>query len=200
MDFSKIKDFFADIKKILLGKINVSEITERDRYILFGCLGIFAAVLIYLTVFSFTSAVSSLEKKVLVLENDLQRVYELKTEYAISSKQLKMLIKENPKQGPLISTIEKILLEENVDRKKFSIKDKNKRNKDTEEIYNEKSVDVTIKQIPLGKMIDVLYAFQSKSKTSYLKVKGLRVRTRFDSSDLVDLFFMVSTFEFKDVG
>jgi len=200
MDFSKIKDFFADIKKTLLGKINVSEITERDRYILFGCLGIFAAVLIYLTVFSFTSAVSSLEKKVLVLENDLQRVYELKTEYAISSKQLKMLIKENPKQGPLISTIEKILLEENVDRKKFSIKDKNKRNKDTEEIYNEKSVDVTIKQIPLGKMIDVLYAFQSKSKTSYLKVKGLRVRTRFDSSNLVDLFFMVSTFEFKDVG
>ncbi|TDJ05111.1 MAG: hypothetical protein E2O67_05770 [Deltaproteobacteria bacterium] len=200
MDFSNIKDFFADIKKTLLGKINVSEITERDRYILFGCLGIFAAVLIYLTVFSFTSAVSSLEKKVLVLENDLQRVYELKTEYAISSKQLKMLIKENPKQGPLISTIEKILLEENIDRKKFSIKDKNKRNKDTEEIYNEKSVDVTIKQIPLGKMIDVLYAFQSKSKTSYLKVKGLRVRTRFDSSDLVDLFFMVSTFEFKDVG
>jgi len=200
MDFSNIKDFFADIKKTLLGKINVSEITERDRYILFGCLGIFAAVLIYLTVFSFTSAVSSLEKKVLVLENDLQRVYELKTEYAISSKQLKILIKENPKQGPLISTIEKILLEENVDRKKFSIKDKNKRNKDTEEIYNEKSVDVTIKQIPLGKMIDVLYAFQSKSKTSYLKVKGLRVRTRFDSSNLVDLFFMVSTFEFKDVG
>lgn len=200
MDFSNIKDFFADIKKTLLGKINVSEITERDRYILFGCLGIFAAVLIYLTVFSFTSAVSSLEKKVLVLENDLQRVYELKTEYAISSKQLKVLIKENPKQGPLISTIEKILLEENVDREKFSIKDKNKRNKDTEEIYNEKSVDVTIKQIPLGKMIDVLYAFQSKSKTSYLKVKGLRVRTRFDSSDLVDLFFMVSTFEFKDVG
>ena len=200
MDFSNTKDFFADIKKTLLGKINVSEITERDRYILFGCLGIFAAVLIYLTVFSFTSAVSSLEKKVLVLENDLQRVYELKTEYAISSKQLKMLIKENPKQGPLISTIEKILLEENVDRKKFSIKDKNKRNKDTEEIYNEKSVDVTIKQIPLGKMIDVLYAFQSKSKTSYLKVKGLRVRTRFDSSDLVELFFMVSTFEFKDVG
>ena len=198
MDFSKIKDFFADIKKTLQGKVNVSEITERDRYILFGCLGIFAAVLIYLTVFSFTSAVSSLEKKVLVLENDLQRVGELKTEYNISSKQLKKLVKVNPKQGPLISTVEKILLEENVDRKKFSIKDRNKRNKDTEEIYNEKSVDVTIKQIPLGKMIDVLYAFQSK--TSYLKVKGLRVRTRFDSSNSVDLFFMVSTFEFKDVG
>jgi len=198
MDFSKIKDFFTDIKKTLQGKINVSEITERDRYILFGCLGIFAAVLIYLTVFSFTSAVSSLEKKVLLLENDLQRVSELKTEYVISSKRLKQLIKENPKQGPLISTVEKILLEENVDRKKFSIKDRNKRNKDTEEIYNEKSVDVTIKQIPLGKVIDVLYAFQSK--TSYLKVKGLRVRTRFDSSNSVDLSFRVSTFEFKDVG
>jgi len=198
MDFSKIKDFFADIKKTLQGKVNVSEITERDRYILFGCLGIFAAVLIYLTVFSFTSAVSSLEKKVLVLENDLQRVYELKTEYNISSKQLKMLVKENPKQGPLISTVEKLLLAENIDRKKFSIKDRNKRDKESEEIYNEKSVDVTIKHIPLGKMIDVLYAFQSK--TSYLKVKGLRVRTRFDSSNSVDLLFMVSTFEFKDVG
>jgi len=198
MDFSKIKEFFADIKKTIQGKINVSEITERDRYILFGCLGIFAAVLIYLTVFSFTSAVSSLEKKVLVLEDDLQRVSELKTEYVIFTKRLKELIKENPKQGALISTVEKILLEENVDRKKFSIKDRNKRNKDTEEIYDEKSVDVTIKQIPLGKVIDVLYAFQSK--TSYLKVKGLRVRTRFDSSNSVDLSFRVSTFEFKDVG
>jgi len=198
MDFSKIKDFFADIKKTLQGRVNVSEITERDRYILFGCLGIFAAVLIYLTVFSFTSAVSSLEKKVLVLENDLQRVSELKTEYAISSKKLKVLVDLNPPQGPLISTVEKLLLEEKVDRKKFSIKDRNTKNKDTEEIYNEKSVDVTIKQIPLGKVIDVLYAFQSK--TSYLKVKGLRVRTRFDSSNSVDLLFMVSTFEFKDVG
>ncbi len=93
MDFSKIKEFFTDIKKTIQGKINVSEITERDRYILFGCLGIFAAVLIYLTVFSFTSAVSSLEKKVLVLEDDLQRVSELKTEYVISSKRLKQLIK-----------------------------------------------------------------------------------------------------------
>ena len=134
MNLSKIKDFFEDIKKTLLVKINVSEITERDSYILFLYFGIFAAVLIYLTVFSFTSAVSSLEKKVLVLENDLQRVYELKTEYAISSKQLKILIKENPKQGPLISTIEKILLEEIVDRKNFSINDKNNRNKETKKI------------------------------------------------------------------
>jgi hypothetical protein len=198
MDFSKIKDFFAHIKITLEGKINVSEITERDRYILFGCLGLFAVVLIYLTVFSFTSAVSSLEKKVLALENDLQRVGELKTEYAISSKRLKELVNQNPSQGPLISTVEKLLLAEKVGRKNFSIKDRNQRSKETEQIYSEKSVDVSIKQIPLGKMIDVLYALQSK--TSNLKVKGLRVRTRFDNSNSVDLFFMVSTFEFKDVG
>ena len=199
MDSSKIKDFFTDIKKAVEAKLNVGEITERDRYILFGCLGLFAAVLIYLTVFSFSSTVSNLEKKVLTLETDLQRVNELKTEYAISSKQLKELVKVTDlPQGPLISTVEKLLLAESVDRKNFSIKDRNQRNKDTEEIYSEISVDVSIKQVPLNKMIDVLYAFQSKN--SNLKVKGLRVRTRFDSSNSVDFFFMVSTFDFKEMG
>ena len=139
---------FSNIKKALQDKVNITEITERDRYILFGCLAVFALILIYLTVFSFSSTVSSMEKKVLVLENDLQRVGELKTEYAISSKQLQILVKKNPTQGPLISTVEKLLLAESIDRKKFSIKDRNQRNKEAEEIYNEKSVDVSIKQIP----------------------------------------------------
>lgn len=198
MDFSKIKDFFANIKKTLEGRINANDITKRDRYILFICLGLFVVILIYLSVFSFSSAVNSFEKKVLTLENDLQKVGELKTEYLLSSKQLKMLVSQNPTPGPLISTVEKLLLAESIDRKKFSIKDRNQRNKETEDLYDEKSVDVSIKKIPLNKMIDVLYAFQSKP--SYLKVKGLRVKTRFDNTNSIDLFFMVSTFEFKDLG
>lgn len=198
MDFSKIKELIADLKTTLESKVNVKEITKRDRYIMFGLIGLVALILIYVSVFSFSLAVSNLEKKVFALENDLQRIGELKSEYTASSKTLKELVENNPSGGPLISEVEKLLLDENIERKNFSIKDRNLRNKDTDEIYNEKSVDVQIKKVPLAKMIDVLYALQSKP--SNLKVKGLRVRTRFDNSNSVDLFFKVSTFEFKDVG
>lgn len=199
MDFSKIKELFAGIRESIESKINISEFTERDRYIIYGVAGFLAVIIIYLAVFSFSSKVSNLEKRVLTLETDLQRVADLKSEYIESSRQLKNLVKSGSKQtGPLISVVEKVLLSESVERKNFSIKDRNQRSKDAEDIYNEKSVEVQIKQIPLGKMIDILYAFQSKNTN--LKVKGLRIRTRFDNSNSVDIYFMVSTFEFKEVS
>ncbi len=199
MDFSKIKELFAGIRDSVESKINVGELTERDRYIIYGVAGLLAIIIIYLAVFSFSSKVSNLEKRVLTLETDLQRVANLKSEYIESSRQLKNLVKSGARQtGPLISVVEKVLLSESVERKKFSIKDRNQRSKDTEDIYNEKSVEVQIKQIPLGKMIDILYAFQSKNTN--LKVKGLRIRTRFDNSNSVDIYFKVSTFEFKEVS
>lgn len=199
MDFSKIKELFAGIRESIESNINISELTERDRYIIYGVAGFLAVIIIYLAVFSFSSKVSNLEKRVLTLETDLQRVANLKSEYIESSRQLKNLVKSGSKQtGPLISVVEKVLLSESVERKNFSIKDRNQRSKDAEDIYNEKSVEVQIKQIPLGKMIDILYAFQSKNTN--LKVKGLRIRTRFDNSNSVDIYFMVSTFEFKEVS
>ncbi|HSG29922.1 MAG TPA: hypothetical protein VLB82_00080 [Thermodesulfobacteriota bacterium] len=199
MDFSKIKELFAGIRESIESNINISELTERDRYIIYGVAGFLAVIIIYLAVFSFSSKVSNLEKRVLTLETDLQRVADLKSEYIESSRQLKNLVKSGSKQtGPLISVVEKVLLSESVERKNFSIKDRNQRSKDAEDIYNEKSVEVQIKQIPLGKMIDILYAFQSKNTN--LKVKGLRIRTRFDNSNSVDIYFMVSTFEFKEVS
>lgn len=199
MDFSKIKELFAGIRESIESNINISELTERDRYIIYGVAGFLAVIISYLAVFSFSSKVSNLEKRVLTLETDLQRVADLKSEYIESSRQLKNLVKSGSKQtGPLISVVEKVLLSESVERKNFSIKDRNQRSKDAEDIYNEKSVEVQIKQIPLGKMIDILYAFQSKNTN--LKVKGLRIRTRFDNSNSVDIYFMVSTFEFKEVS
>ncbi|NIP38170.1 MAG: hypothetical protein GWO07_04140 [Candidatus Dadabacteria bacterium] len=198
MDFSKIREFFDGIKTATESKFSISEITERDRYILFGCTGLLALILIYLTVFSFSSTVSSLEKKVLTLERDLQKVGELKVEYLTSKKQLETLIIPDKNPGPLISVVEKILLAEGVERKRFSIKDRKQRNKDTEDIYDEKSVEVQIKKIPLEKMIDVLYALQSKNTN--LKVRGLKIRTLFDNRNSIDLIFRVSTFEFKEVG
>ncbi len=197
MNSARIKELLEDLKRKLESKLNVDDITQRDRYILYGCVGFISLVLIYLVVFSFSGAVSNLEKQVLALETDLQKVSDLKNEYISSTKQFKELVKDNPKQ-PLISTVEKILISQNIERKKFSIQDRKQRNKETEEIYSEKTVDVSIKQIPLGKMIDVLYALQSRH--SYLKVKDFRVRTRFDNSNSVDLFFKVSTFEFNEVG
>lgn len=194
MDTKNIKAIIEQIKEKIAGKLDTVKLTERDRYILMGFAGLLIVVFLYLTVFSFSSKVSKMEKKVLTLQGDLQKLGELKQQYAEDSRALKQLVKNNPQQGPLISNVEKIILSESIERKNFSIRDRNQRSNE-DDLYNETSVDVSIKQVPLEKMIDVLYAFQLK----YLKVKDLRIRTRFDNSNSVDLSFTVSTFDFKEV-
>jgi type II secretory pathway component PulM len=199
MDRRKFLELFETIKLRMFERIGNTNLTDRDRRLLTS-LGFFLIlIIIYLVIFSFGSAVDKLESKAVKLEQDVLKVKELKTEYIRSSQNLKKLLKSSKRRStPLISEVEKILLNENVDRKYFSIRDRQTRNQNGEEIYDERAVDVEIKNVPLDKMINILYAVQSRP--SNLKISGLRLRTRFDNSNSIDIYFRVSTFEFKEVA
>jgi hypothetical protein len=92
----------------------------------------------------------------------------------------------------LLPTVEKILVDEEVQRENFSI---NLRAPTSGNTYEETSVDVQIKRIPLDKVIDILYKIQRMP--SFLKVSKLRLLTRFDDPNLMDASFRVSTFRFN---
>jgi type II secretory pathway component PulM len=172
--------------------------TERDRKaVIIGAAGL-CLLIFYIVFHSISSGTDRLEKRVVQLESELGKIQELKTEYEESQKKIAVLsskIKEEDE--PLISIVEQILLSENLDRKNFSIRDVNLRTSDSEDFYEERSIDVELKNISLKDLVDVLYKIQNTP--SFLKVSNLNLSTKFDRSDSLTVKLRVSTFRFKEV-
>lgn len=173
--------------------------SERDvRAMRIGAVGI-CLIILYIIFHTITSGTGRLEKQVRQLETELGRIENLRTEYEGSKKRMTELsskIKEE--REPLISVVEKILLDENIDRKNFSIKDVNLRTSDSGDFYEEKSIDVELKDLSLKDLIDILYKIQNTK--SFLKVSNLNISTKFNKSDSMTVKLRVSTFEFRELG
>src|SRR5574341_348537 len=169
--------------------------SERDRKaVIYAGLG--AAVLILYLIFQFfSSGTGRLEKKAQALQIELKKLDSLRNEYIQSKGRIEELSK-SIKTGDesLISVVEKILVESRVDRGNFSIKSRTSTSGD---LYEETSVDVDLKKIPLDRMVDVLYKIQTTPV--FLKVSRFRPQTRFDNPDLMDVSFRVSTFKLNEV-
>lgn len=172
--------------------------TERDRRaVIIGAAGL-CLLILYIIFHSISSGTNRLEKRVAQLETELGKIQELKTEYEDSQKKIAVLSsKIREENEPLISIVEQILLSENLDRKNFSIRDVNLRTSDSEDFYEERSIDVELKNISLKDFVDVLYKIQNAP--SFLKVSNLNLSTRFDRSDSLTVKLRVSTFRFKEV-
>ncbi|MCC6711875.1 MAG: type 4a pilus biogenesis protein PilO [Candidatus Dadabacteria bacterium] len=172
--------------------------TERDRRaVIIGAAGL-CLLILYIIFHSISSGTDRLEKRVAQLETELGKIQELKTEYEDSQKKIAVLSsKIREENEPLISIVEQILLSENLDRKNFSIRDVNLRTSDSEDFYEERSIDVELKNISLKDFVDVLYKIQNAP--SFLKVSNLNLSTRFDRSDSLTVKLRVSTFRFKEV-
>lgn len=196
MDFNV---FIEEFKKFI-GRIwqqtQKIQTSERDKKILLIG-GIFFFVLVLFLIFQFFSSGSEkLVRKALSLDKKIVESESLKTEYEEINRRIGQLTRSiKTVDEALISVVEKILVDENIQRSDFSIKDSNTRDTSGGDLYDEKSVYVEIKKIPLRQLVDLLYKIQTRP--SFLKVSNLRIRTRFDSPDLMDISFRISTFEFK---
>lgn len=192
--FEKIKNLQETVKSYIGRK----DLSERDRRaIIIACV----AVLFFIAfaVFSsFTSGSDRSKKRVVALRQQLEEVKTLRKEYEYSKKTLEQITKSIKREDEaLISVVEKVMLNNQVDRKTFSIKDSNSNTSGADDMFNESSVQVDIKRIPVEKVIDVLYAFQNRE--SFLKISNLKLRTKFDKSNMLDVSFRLSTFEFNKV-
>jgi len=197
-----INDLTQNVKKVigdLREKLSRRSTTERDRRaIIIGAAGLCLLVL-YLIFQSFSSGTNRMEKRVSQLESELIRIEGLRSEYLQSKKRISELSSEiREEEEPLISVVERILLDENLERKNFSIKDVNLRISQSEDFYQEKSIDVELKNLSLKDLVDILYKIQNAP--SFLKVSNLNINTKFDKSDSMTVKLRVSTFEFKEVG
>lgn len=195
MDYTELLNRVAAIKDKYLGRAITS---ERDKKILILG-GVFLVLFILFYVYqSYSSQVDKYEKQAVALEQQLVKVKALARDYEESTNRLESITRSIKKEDEaLISVLEKILVDNRIQREDFSIKDSNTRISDTEDLYDVTSVQVDIRRVQLGKLIDVLYNIQTRE--SFLKVSDLKMRTKFDKPELIDASFTLSTFEFKKV-
>ncbi len=173
--------------------------SERDvRAMRIGVAGL-CLLTAYIIFHTFWSGAERLEKQVSQLETELERIENLKSEYQASTEKITKLTSKIKKESePLISVVEQILLDENIDRKNFSIKDVNLRTSESEDVYEERSIDVELKDLSLKDLVDILYKLQNTP--SFLKVSNLNISTKFNKSDSMTVKLRVSTFEFRELG
>ena len=173
--------------------------SERDvRAMRIGIAGL-CLLIAYFVFHAFWSGTERLEKQVGQLETELERIENLKSEYEGSTKKITDISSRIKKENePLISVVEQIFLDENIDRKNFSIKDVNLKTSESEDFFEEKGIDVELKDLSLKDLIDILYKLQNTP--SFLKVSNLNISTKFNKSDSMTVKLRVSTFEFRELG
>ena len=198
MDIDSIRQKIQDLIEKSREKFYSLTSTERDRRALLLGGSAIVIIVIYLVFHSYSSGTDHLQKRSAQLEKELREVKVLKAEYEDSNKKIVELSSKIKKENEaLISVVEKILLNEKLERKNFSIRDVNVRINSDEDFYEEKSVDVELNRISLSNLVDILYKLQNKPS---LKVSNVSISTKLGKSDSINVKLRVSTYEFKQVS
>lgn len=179
-------------------KIQRIQSSKRDKRTIKASVAVLSIIILLLIFRFFISGAERLEKQANILETDYKKVTSLRKQF-LEFKQIKTELTSTIKSGDeaLISLLEGILVDEQIDRGSFSIKDSNSRVTKDEDLFDEQNVDAEIRKIPLYKLVDLLYKINTNN--SFLKVSKLRIRTRFDNPDLIDVNFRISRFKLKKV-
>jgi type II secretory pathway component PulM len=198
MDIDSIRQKIQDLIEKSREKFYSLTSTERDRRALLLGGSAIVIIVIYLVFHSFSTGIERLEKRSVQLKKELKEVKVLRSEYEDSNKKIVELSSKIKKENEaLISVVEKILLNEKLERKNFSIRDVNVRINSDEDFYEEKSVDVELNRISLSNLVDILYKLQNKPS---LKVSNVNISTKLGKSDSINVKLRVSTYEFKQVS
>ncbi|MCH7519104.1 MAG: type II secretion system protein M [Candidatus Dadabacteria bacterium] len=198
MDTNSIRRKFQEFIEKSREKFDSLTSTDRDRRALLLGGSAIVIIVIYLVFHSYSSGTDHLQKRSAQLGKELREVKVLKAEYEDSNKKIVELSSKIKKENEaLISVVEKILLNEKLERTNFSIRDVNARTNSDEDFYEEKSVDVELNKISLSNLVDILYKLQNKPS---LKVSNVNISTKLGKSDSMNVKLRVSTYEFKQVS
>jgi type II secretory pathway component PulM len=123
-------------------------------------------------------------------EQELAAVRELRARYDEVNARLSVVearIKDGPR-GEIFTTLEQLAKQSAV-----KIDSMEPRTSPASEEYRETKVQVVLKSVTLVQMVNYLHRIESAPQL--LSIKSLRVRSRSDDSELLDVTFSVSSFE-----
>jgi len=196
MDLNNMKEKFTEIVQLLSKKLDDILISERERRAIFISIAAVIILVLFVSFNTFLKDSSKYQKQTTVLEKELIRVKALREEYGLLKDRLRELTKAVKKENEaLISVVEKVLIDNDIERTSFSIKDSKIVLPDSDDLYDDSTVAVNVRKVPFNKVVNILYSIQNRD--SFLKVSELRLKTKFDKPELVDVSFKLSTFEFR---
>lgn len=171
-----IWDNFSAQERLLLTTLGV----------IVGGILVFAAV-----VNPIVSARATAQEKVEVAERDLEMMVRLRREYEAINARLvgvEQRIKDNRDQQNTLTLLESLASGADV-----KIDSMEERKSPDNELYRETRVEVSLKNVSLTQVVGLLHSIESSARQ--FSVKGLRIKTRADKDDTLEVDFTVSSFE-----
>jgi type II secretory pathway component PulM len=137
------------------------------------------------------AASSRAQERVEAAERELTAMIRLRQEYESVSARLtgvERRIRENRDKRNTLT-----LLETLASTSAVKIESMEERTSPDHELYRETQVEVELKNVTLTQAVSFLHSIEASARQ--FSVKGLRVKTRPDQTDLLDVRFTVSSFE-----
>jgi general secretion pathway protein M len=173
--------------------MRLQNLTKREQWILAGTGVILVLLTLYLVGERVTSNYHGMEGKIQKNKEELERVSHLRDQYRSLHQELdgiKSKLDKKEAGFSLLSFIEDLANQQNIRENIASFKpDK----KSLNEAYRELSVDLVIDNITLLQLVEFIYHIENSNHL--VKVKRLRIKSRFDNPDLLNVTFQVSTYE-----
>ena len=169
----------------------VANLSPSERMLLSAVGGLVGLILVYvLAVAPVLSARSRALQRVDAAEQDLASIVRLRGEYDEVNGRL-AAVEQRIAQGPtgnIFTTLEALARQSAVTVDSMDPQPASPGGR-----YRETKVQVVLKAVTLAQMVSYLHGIESAPQL--LSIKSLRVRTRADKPDLLDVTFTVSSFE-----
>jgi general secretion pathway protein M len=153
--------------------------------------GLLAAVVLWAAlVHPLLAASARAGQRVDAAEQELQAVEALRHRYDEVNTRLTVVerrIRSGP-PGEIFTTLERL-----ASRSAVTVASMEPRTAPASDDYKETKVQVSLKGVTLAQVVDYLYRIESAPQL--LSIKSLRIHTRGDKPDLLDVTFTVSSFE-----
>jgi general secretion pathway protein M len=173
-------------------KINLS---QREQRVLIGAGAFFVLLLLYLSVDSVLQGYDRLEGRIVKKRGEVERITRLREQYMEAHKELaeiKTKLDRMEKGFSLLSFIEDLAKKENIRENIGSVKPKKV---PLNEDYDENIVELKMDNVSLSELVDFIYKIEHSGHL--LKVKRLRIKTRYDNRDLLNVTMQVTTYKRK---
>ncbi len=173
-------------------KINLS---QREQRVLIAA-GVFIVLMVlYLSVDSVLQKYDKLADKIARKGEEIEKISRLRDQYMQAHRQLadiKAKLNQMERGFSMLSFIEDLAKKQGIREHIGSVKPKKV---PLNESYEENIVELKMENISLPELVDFIYKIENSGHL--LKVKRLRVKTRYDNHDLLNVTLQVTTYRKK---
>ncbi len=168
-----------------------TDLAPREQALVGGAVASLVLALLWFALIQpVRNLVANAESRVATAEQEVELSYQLRDELVAVDTQLQV-VEDRVRRGPrgnLFTVLESLAARSAL--KVASVEPQAAPNHDR---YEESKVQVVLKEVTLAQTVNFLHRIESAEQV--LSIKSLRLRTRPDQSDLLDVTFSVSSFE-----